>query len=123
MQEPLIWNSLHRAAEWLSNRTGSDWDATRIIDYLITTDSPIKNGCIGIYPITSVKVRLPRNAVFASIERNAPPSKQETDTHKHITDCYGRLLGNSDAYTDGPYGATFCNLYAAHLWEIESQSN
>ena len=124
MQEPISWNSLPRAAEWLTGLTESQWDATRLLDHLVANDSPIKkDGSIEISLLTIVKVQLPREAVFAAIERNAAPSKRKTDKHKtdkhkSIATLYGSPPGDNDAYTDGPYTPPFCCLNAGHLRDL-----
>jgi len=119
MQEPISWNSLPRAAEWLTGLTESQWDATRLLDHLVASDSPIKkDGSIEISLLKIVKVQLPREAVFAAIERNATPSKRKTDRHKHIATLYGSPPGDTDAYTDGPYTPPFCCLNAGHLRDL-----
>lgn len=119
MQEPINWNSLPRAAQWLTAITESQWDATRLLNHLVASDRPIKkDGSIEISLLTIVKVRLPRDARFAAIERNAAPSKRKTDKHKSIATLYGSPPGDNDAYTDGPYGVPFCCLYAGHLRDL-----
>ncbi len=119
MQEPISWNSLPRAAEWLTGLTDSQWDATRLLDHLVASDSPIKkDGSIEISLLTIVKVQLPREAVFATIERNATPSKRKTDKHKSIATLYGSPPGDTDAYMDGPYTPPFCCLNAGHLRDL-----
>jgi hypothetical protein len=119
MQEPISWNSLQRSAEWLTALTESQWDAKRLLDYLLTSDSVIKkDGSFEISLLTIIKVRLPREAEFATIERNAAPSKRETDTHKSIATLYGSPPGDSSAYTDGPYSVHLCCLYSRHLQDL-----
>ena len=119
MHEPISWNSLPRAAEWLTGLTESQWDATRLLDHLVANDSPIKkDGSIEISLLTIVKVQLPRGAVFAAIECNAASSRRKTDRHKHIATLYGSPPGDNDAYTDGPYTPPFCCLNAGHLRDL-----
>ncbi|MBL0012060.1 MAG: hypothetical protein IPP22_16185 [Nitrosomonas sp.] len=35
MVDPLLWNTLNEAADWLSNETGTKWNRKRVIDFSI----------------------------------------------------------------------------------------
>lgn len=115
MIEPLIWNPLPRAAEWLAQKTGRPMDALTLVDTVI------KMGRMGDSAPTIIKMLLPKNTKCASLSMFnepalLPASDAEIFTRDRLEKLYGPLPNGitylSESFPD------VANLCVNHLIEL-----
>ncbi len=115
MIEPLIWNPLPRAAEWLAQKTGRPMDAMTLVDTVI------KMGRMGDSAPTIIKMLLPKNTKCASLSiANEPALLPESGTEKFTRDRLEKLYGplpNGITYLSESF-PDVANLCVNHLIEL-----
>ena len=117
MTEPLFWNTLPEAADWLTRHVGIVLNVRSLIDAAITSNGVSRGGFIGTFP-TLIRARLPRDANFMAVDENASMDELESPTHKLAVAQYGEPRGLKSAYVYGPVGGTTIPLYASDLTEL-----
>lgn len=87
MNEPLFWNPLPTAAEWLSKRTGREIDALTLVDIVASM------GKQGDGKPTIIKAMLPRELQFAAITLHGNIDPNQTKLQRFISEQLAKRFG------------------------------
>lgn len=139
MADPLLWNTLNEAADWLSNETGSKWNHKRVIDFSIQQyqdrnkekkDNHLYSFKDGIrirkagtlfYTKESLSITLlPPGPTYLSVKFSEPEAiglyRYRADIKDPMPWSYTPILGGLVRVFDSKID--FANLYPEHLNDI-----